>query len=247
MPPPIRSHRSPAPSAGRSAREPRRAAARRVEAPRVPGRGGRLRSGPRRGRSAPRVGGRRRCRRVGHRDRGVPRGSAGGHRHAPAEPPHLRRVRPRREPAERGGGPHADVDGRRGAPDRGPVREPARRRPPGPAVGHGRDRRSRGGQLDPDLRVRSGTLRAREQDRYGLARQRPTGLAELPAFPGDELDPARSGGTWPCRRAPTIRSSPSMPCTTWLAWLVASPCCAGRRPASAGLRPLRAGRRPPGT
>jgi deferrochelatase/peroxidase EfeB len=31
-------------------------------------------------------------------------------------------------------------------------------------------------------------------DRFGLAAQRPGALAELPAFPGDELDPARSGG-----------------------------------------------------
>jgi deferrochelatase/peroxidase EfeB len=31
-------------------------------------------------------------------------------------------------------------------------------------------------------------------DRYGLARQRPAALADLPAFPRDDLDPARSGG-----------------------------------------------------
>jgi deferrochelatase/peroxidase EfeB len=31
-------------------------------------------------------------------------------------------------------------------------------------------------------------------DRYGLARQRPAALADLPAFPRDELDPAHSGG-----------------------------------------------------
>jgi deferrochelatase/peroxidase EfeB len=31
-------------------------------------------------------------------------------------------------------------------------------------------------------------------DRFGLAGRRPEALAELPAFPGDELDPARSGG-----------------------------------------------------
>ena len=31
-------------------------------------------------------------------------------------------------------------------------------------------------------------------DRFGLAVRRPTGLAELPIFPGDELDPAISGG-----------------------------------------------------
>lgn len=30
--------------------------------------------------------------------------------------------------------------------------------------------------------------------RYGLAHKRPPALAELPAFPGDQLDPARSGG-----------------------------------------------------
>jgi deferrochelatase/peroxidase EfeB len=33
-----------------------------------------------------------------------------------------------------------------------------------------------------------------EQDRYGLAQLRPRELAELPAFAGDELDPARGGG-----------------------------------------------------
>ncbi|WP_428376358.1 Dyp-type peroxidase [Lichenicoccus sp.] len=32
------------------------------------------------------------------------------------------------------------------------------------------------------------------RDRYGLARQRPPELADLPAFAGDQLDPARSGG-----------------------------------------------------
>jgi deferrochelatase/peroxidase EfeB len=31
-------------------------------------------------------------------------------------------------------------------------------------------------------------------DRFGLARHRPEALADLPAFPGDELDPAHSGG-----------------------------------------------------
>jgi len=31
-------------------------------------------------------------------------------------------------------------------------------------------------------------------DRYGLAGRRPPALAELPAFPGDQLDPTRSGG-----------------------------------------------------
>ncbi len=31
-------------------------------------------------------------------------------------------------------------------------------------------------------------------DRFGLARRRPGALAALPAFPGDDLDPARSGG-----------------------------------------------------
>lgn len=31
-------------------------------------------------------------------------------------------------------------------------------------------------------------------DRYGLERKRPPGLAQLPPFPGDALDPARSGG-----------------------------------------------------
>jgi deferrochelatase/peroxidase EfeB len=31
-------------------------------------------------------------------------------------------------------------------------------------------------------------------DRFGLARRRPAALADLPAFPGDELEPARSGG-----------------------------------------------------
>ena len=31
-------------------------------------------------------------------------------------------------------------------------------------------------------------------DRFGLASQRPAALADLPAFPHDELDPARSGG-----------------------------------------------------
>jgi deferrochelatase/peroxidase EfeB len=31
-------------------------------------------------------------------------------------------------------------------------------------------------------------------DRYGLARLRPEALADLPAFPGDNLDPAHSGG-----------------------------------------------------
>jgi deferrochelatase/peroxidase EfeB len=31
-------------------------------------------------------------------------------------------------------------------------------------------------------------------DRYGLARARPAALADLPHFPGDNLDPARSGG-----------------------------------------------------
>ena len=31
-------------------------------------------------------------------------------------------------------------------------------------------------------------------DRFGLAARRPTPLAELPPFPGDQLDPARSGG-----------------------------------------------------
>src|SRR3954452_10426094 len=31
-------------------------------------------------------------------------------------------------------------------------------------------------------------------DRFGLAARRPSPLAELPAFPGDQLDPARSGG-----------------------------------------------------
>jgi deferrochelatase/peroxidase EfeB len=33
-----------------------------------------------------------------------------------------------------------------------------------------------------------------EEGRYGLAGRRPSGLAPLPAFPGDALDPARSGG-----------------------------------------------------
>ena len=32
------------------------------------------------------------------------------------------------------------------------------------------------------------------RDRYGLARQRPPELADLPVFAGDQLDPARSGG-----------------------------------------------------
>jgi deferrochelatase/peroxidase EfeB len=32
------------------------------------------------------------------------------------------------------------------------------------------------------------------RDRFGLADRRPEALAELPAFPGDDLDPARSGG-----------------------------------------------------
>jgi deferrochelatase/peroxidase EfeB len=32
------------------------------------------------------------------------------------------------------------------------------------------------------------------QDRYGLAARRPAALADLPPFPGDNLDPARSGG-----------------------------------------------------
>jgi deferrochelatase/peroxidase EfeB len=31
-------------------------------------------------------------------------------------------------------------------------------------------------------------------DRFGLARRRPAALADLPAFPGDELEPGRSGG-----------------------------------------------------
>ncbi len=31
-------------------------------------------------------------------------------------------------------------------------------------------------------------------DRFGLAAQRPAALADLPAFPGEQLDPARSGG-----------------------------------------------------
>lgn len=34
----------------------------------------------------------------------------------------------------------------------------------------------------------------RGRDRFGLAAQRPPALADLPAFPGDALDPARSGG-----------------------------------------------------
>jgi deferrochelatase/peroxidase EfeB len=33
-----------------------------------------------------------------------------------------------------------------------------------------------------------------DQGRFGLARSRPASLAPLPAFPGDALDPARSGG-----------------------------------------------------
>jgi deferrochelatase/peroxidase EfeB len=32
------------------------------------------------------------------------------------------------------------------------------------------------------------------KDRFGLAKRRPEALVELPAFPGDKLDPARSGG-----------------------------------------------------
>jgi deferrochelatase/peroxidase EfeB len=32
------------------------------------------------------------------------------------------------------------------------------------------------------------------KDRFGLARKRPVQLAEMPGFPGDALDPARSGG-----------------------------------------------------
>jgi deferrochelatase/peroxidase EfeB len=35
---------------------------------------------------------------------------------------------------------------------------------------------------------------ARGRDRLGLAARRPAALADLPAFPGDALDPARSGG-----------------------------------------------------
>lgn len=33
-----------------------------------------------------------------------------------------------------------------------------------------------------------------DKDRFGIAARRPTALAELPPFPGDNLDPARSGG-----------------------------------------------------
>ncbi|MCW2966382.1 MAG: Dyp-type peroxidase family, partial [Solirubrobacteraceae bacterium] len=35
---------------------------------------------------------------------------------------------------------------------------------------------------------------AKGADRFGLAAKRPAALADLPAFPGDALDPARSGG-----------------------------------------------------
>jgi deferrochelatase/peroxidase EfeB len=40
----------------------------------------------------------------------------------------------------------------------------------------------------------SGLFSGPEGDRYGLGSSRPSPLVDLPAFPGDQLDPARSGG-----------------------------------------------------
>jgi len=40
----------------------------------------------------------------------------------------------------------------------------------------------------------AGLFRKDGRDRYGLAAQRPEALVDLPAFPGDRLEPARTGG-----------------------------------------------------
>ena len=56
---------------------------------------------------------------------------------------------------------------------------------------HRRGARAAGVPAHGDLRLRD---RRSSSGRFGLARRRPAALVALPAFPGDTLDPARSGG-----------------------------------------------------
>ena len=76
------------------------------------------------------------------------------------------------------------------------------------------------------------------EDRFGLRRQAPAALRDLPPLPGDELDPSAAAATSACRPAPTTRRSPSTRSATWPASAAAPRSCAGRSSASAA-RPRR--------
>jgi len=65
-------------------------------------------------------------------------------------------------------------------------------------------------------------------DRYGLSKQRPEALVDLPRFNGDQLVPERTGGDCACRRARMTRRWLSTPCGSFRAWYTHRPSCVGR-------------------
>ena len=184
------------PSTSPARRPPRRAqppaAPRRRRRRRARGGGGR---GRRLG-LRPRVG--RRRRRASTEARvPVPGEAPGRHRHPGPGPAALRGLR-RTHRLARGAG--------RPAAERGPAA--ARQMTRGPVGGRslpapydappgdtgealGLQRR----RADPHLRVRADACSSKDgKDRFGLADQQPAALRELPHFPADNLDPARSNG-----------------------------------------------------
>ena len=96
------------------------------------------------------------------------------------------RAQLRRPAAEVDRGGRADERRRRGHPRRRGRRRTRRRRLRTPG--------RRSGCPPPALTLTVGFGPSLFDDRFGLADRRPAALADLPAFPGDDLDPARSGG-----------------------------------------------------
>ena len=100
-------------------------------------------------------------------------------------------VRPHRGPCRRPARPAARLDARRGADDRGRCRS---RTGTGAAVAPPLDTGEAVGLPPARLTITFGLGPSALRRRFGLASRRPAALRRLGPLPGDELDPARSGG-----------------------------------------------------